>query len=239
VGVHGPQNRNARGPDVFSQAPAHEVSRYWRPTVFFATGTAPCGRAAGRSQSASDRVHEPGLHSGARNSLGKAAGASLRAKDQSFAVEESYRSDESVPGFQRYQPEGRSSRHCGERPLEPGARALPDRLVLSREAERASPPAVSQPLPTRHVYQRDSFPVTSLCQESAARLVGNVIWEGPVRKQFSVPRPLKLDAEMRSLRGEKRPVEGPREGKRRWGSFVGRRLFTFQLLKRYFIVRRL
>jgi hypothetical protein len=172
---------------------------------------APWGQAAGRPQSASDRVHDQlGLHSGASYPLG---GASLGGKDFALAAS-GYRSNELVPGFQKY--------HCGEWPLEPEARAPPDRLFFSREAKRALPRAVSQPLPAGHVYQRGSFSggeVTSLSQESAARMVGNVSGQGAVRKQFSVPRPrpLNSDAEMRSLRGEKRPLQSPREGERRWG----------------------
>jgi hypothetical protein len=95
-------------------------------------------------------------------------------------------------------------------PLKTRSRAPSVRFLHSSEAEATNlPGAVSRLFPTEHMFQHDMFVRGEAIQESDARR-GHV--PRAVREHFSMPPPLSLAQEMRSVRGEKRPTERLQEG---------------------------
>jgi hypothetical protein len=179
---------------------------------FFAhSETGPYGRGAADS---STKVQEPGLYSGgparARYPLGRAAKASLGVKDQSLAFAESYRSEEPVHMYRRSRPRPKRRAYPEKGPRAPPGRfLLPGSVSLPREAR-------SQPLSTGDImYQRDRFVGGEVASESQEGAAGrNIPGHGALGNRFSVPPPLSLEEEMRSVRGGKRLLETPREGKK-------------------------
>lgn len=185
---------------------------------FFAhSETEPYARGAAGP---SEEVHNPrGLYSGgparAHYRLGR---ASLGVEDQSLVFAESYRSEEPI---HTYQPAlGRGSRPQAKRRSQPetGRRAPPARFDLPRPGSLPREAARSLPLSTGDMYQRDQFPggleVALHVQEGAAGLDRNISGHGALGNRFSVPPPLSLEEEMRSVRGGKRLLETPREGEK-------------------------
>jgi hypothetical protein len=195
-------------------------------------GTLTHDRGATGARAFSERAQDPGLYPVANDPLSKAAGTSLRVEHQIFPFEARYRSEEPVHGASVYWSGGQGSRYCeleryasletgsrpGEQrvprvperyaPLKTGSRAPSVRFLLSSEAEAASLPGnASQPFPTGHMFQHDMR--GEAIQERDLRMVHV---PQAVREHFSMPPPLSLAEEMRSVSGEKRPTEHLQEG---------------------------